>query len=131
SPAGWVGGSPPEPRHPGGHPAQLLVGPPPLGRAHDPFRVVLPAHVVHHHRHHVLAHLTGHPDDERGYPRWTSPPARRPAVCPGRLTVRNWRWPSCGRPWAIPDRRRNMRSPPTAGAWADGERPFTPTNWPA
>src|SRR6266487_473128 len=51
---GRAGGPPPEPRHAGGHPAELLVGPPPLGRAHGPLRVVLPAHVVHHHRHHVL-----------------------------------------------------------------------------
>src|SRR5947207_1297565 len=50
-----AGGPPPQFRRPGGHPPELLVGPPLLGRAHDPRGVVLPAHVVHHHRHHVLA----------------------------------------------------------------------------
>src|SRR5690348_13886457 len=46
---------PPHPRHLRRHPPGLLVRPPLLGRTHDPLRVVLPSHVVHHHRPHALS----------------------------------------------------------------------------
>jgi hypothetical protein len=38
---GRAGGPPPEPRYPGGHPAELLVGPPLLSRAHPALGLVL------------------------------------------------------------------------------------------
>src|SRR6185437_10355557 len=49
-----TGSPPPQFRRPGGHPAELLVGPPLLARAHPALGLVLQGHVVDHHRHHVL-----------------------------------------------------------------------------